>query len=113
MPRVILLLTAIFMVVSCEDKAEPESKPKPVSEVSSKKPTPNPMVKRNTGVYNGQVIEKALSTDPYLHLSMGDFKLVVSDSVANGRELSDYLDKWISVKGALNGDEFIVSEWLD
>ena len=113
MTRIVLSLSVALMAASCEDKAAPEPKSKPVSEVSSKKVPPNSMVKKNTGVYSGQVIKKLQSADPYLRLSMGDYKLVISDSAANGREISHYLEKIISVKGDMDGDEFIVSEWLD
>ena len=80
--------------------------------MSSKKTPPRTIVKKHTGVYDGQVIEKLQAAVPHLRLGMGDFKLVISDTVAKGRLMADYRDKWISVKGNIDGDEFIVTEWL-
>jgi len=73
----------------------------------------NSNTKQHKGVYHGQVITKVASTELYLRLGMGDFQIVASGAVANGRKLSDCLHKWISVKGDITGDEISVLEWLD
>ena len=42
---------------------------------------------------------------------MGDFELVLPDSIAKEHNLADFVGKHISVKGGIAGDIFTVMEW--
>ncbi len=71
------------------------------------------MIKKNTGVYDGKVITKLGFEGFHRRLSMGDFRLVISDDVANDRDIADFSGEMISVKGDIDGTDFTVSEWLN
>jgi len=94
----------LLVATGCEQRS---------NEMNSKKRPPQMMNKKNTGVYEGEVISKFGSEELHLRLSMGDFRLVISEEIANGRDVADFSGKMISVKGDIDEGDFTVTKWFE
>lgn len=100
-----ILLTALVSL-SCQEEPTVTSPPS------------NPMqkrVKKNTGSYTGQVIEKTSlnkagkpleSADLFFRLSMGDYFIKFCESSISRSDLADQVDGYITVKGTVKKGEW-------